>query len=111
MIVRDNHGVARIWRGRTAAARAEEYRRYLFDVGVKKIATLPGNRGVQLMMRKAADEGEFMVVSYWDSIASIEGYAGADYTKVHDLARDSEFLIEKETRVRHFELDVNFWPG
>ena len=107
----DHPMVARIWHGRTPAEKAEEYRQYLFDVGVKKIASLPGNRGVQLMMKKTAEEGEFMVVSYWDSIDAIKGYAGENYTRVHDLPRDKEFLIDMETLVRHFELDVNLWQG
>ncbi len=101
--------IARVWHGRTPVARADEYRQYLFDAGVKKIARIPGNRGVQLMMRKATDEAEFMVVSYWDSIDAIKGYAGATYEHVHDLPRDAEFLIDKETLVRHFELDADFW--
>jgi heme-degrading monooxygenase HmoA len=101
--------VARIWHGRTPADKAEEYKQYLFDVGVKKIASLPGNRGVQMMVNKTADQGEFMIVSYWDSIDAIKGYAGENYTRVHDLPRDKEFLIDMETLVRHFELDVNLW--
>jgi heme-degrading monooxygenase HmoA len=107
----DKPKIARVWHGRTPAARAEEYRQYIFEVGVKKIASLPGNRGVQLMVETTAEEGEFLVVSYWDSIEAIKGYAGADYTRVHDLPRDDEFLIDKEKLVRHFELDVNFWQG
>jgi heme-degrading monooxygenase HmoA len=107
----DKPKIARIWHGRTPVGRADEYRQYLFDAGVKKIASIPGNRGVQIMMRKASDEAEFMVVSYWDSIDAIKGYAGATYERVHDLPRDNEFLIDKETLVRHFELDVNFWQG
>src|ERR1700721_2277260 len=75
--------VARIWHGRTPADRADEYRQYLFEGGVKKIATLPGNRGVQMMMSRTAEQSEFMVISYWDSIDAIKGYAGADYTRVH----------------------------
>ena len=103
--------VARVWHGRTPLDKAEEYRQYLFDVGVKKIATLPGNRGVQMMVAKNADQGEFMVISYWDSVDAIKGYAGADYTKVHDLPRDKDFLIDKESLVRHFDLDVNLWQS
>jgi heme-degrading monooxygenase HmoA len=103
--------VARIWHGRTPTEKADEYRQYLFDAGVKKIATLPGNRGVQMMMSRTAEQGEFMVISYWDSIDAIKGYAGAEYTKVHDLPRDKEFLIDQETLVRHFELDVNLWQS
>ena len=110
-VMSDHPMVARIWHGRTPIDKADEYKQYLFEVGVKKIASLPGNRGVQLMMNKTADQGEFMVVSYWDSIDAIKGYAGETYTKVHDLPRDKEFLIDMETLVRHFELDVNLWQG
>ena len=101
--------IARIWHGRTPLARADEYRQYLFDAGVRKIAAIPGNLGVQMLMRKTAQEGEFMVVSYWDAIADIEGFAGPAYERVRDLPRDDEFLIAKETRVRHFALDAEFW--
>ena len=107
----DHPMVARIWHGHTSADKAEEYRQYLFDVGVKKIASLPGNRGVQMMVSKSPEQAEFMVVSYWDSIDAIKGYAGADYTKVHDLPRDKDFLIDREPLVRHFDLGVNFWQG
>ena len=103
--------VARVWHGRTPLDKADEYRQYLFDAGIKKIATLPGNRGVQMMVAKAADQGEFTVVSYWDSVDAIKGYAGADYTKVHDLPRDKDFLIDKESLVHHFDLDVNLWQS
>jgi heme-degrading monooxygenase HmoA len=103
--------IARLWHGRTPLARADEYRQYLFDAGVRKIAAIPGNRGVQMMMRKTPDEAEFMVVSYWDSIEAIKGYAGASYEHVHDLPRDAEFLIDREALVRHLELEVNFWQA
>jgi heme-degrading monooxygenase HmoA len=103
--------IARIWHGRTPADKADEYRQYLFEVGIKKIATLPGNRGVQMMVSKTAEQGDFTVISYWDSIEAIKSYAGEDYTKVHDLPRDKEFLIDHEPLVRHLSLDVNLWQG
>jgi heme-degrading monooxygenase HmoA len=110
-VLADHPMVARVWHGRTPLAKADEYRQYLYEVGVKKIATLPGNRGVQMMVSKSTDQGEFMVISYWDSVDAIKGYAGADYTRVHDLPRDKDFLIDKETLVRHFDLDVNLWQS
>ena len=63
-LLADHPMVARVWHGRTPLDKADEYRQYLFDVGVKKIATLPGNRGVQMMVARTADQGEFMVISY-----------------------------------------------
>lgn len=103
--------IARVWHGRTSAAKAEEYRKYLFEAGVQAIAKLPGNRGVQMLVGIGSEVGEFTVVSFWDSIEAIKGYAGEDYTKVHDLPRDAEFLIDHEPLVRHYHLDVNFWQG
>jgi heme-degrading monooxygenase HmoA len=103
--------IARIWHGRTPAAKAEEYAHYLFDSGVKKIAGIVGNRGVQMMRAESGDEAEFMIISYWDSIDAIKRFAGEDYTKTHDLPRDHEFLIAMEPKVRHLQLAVNFWQG
>ena len=105
----DRPMVARIWHGRTPASKADEYQAYLYESGVKRIAAIPGNRGVQMMVSRAAGQAEFMVVSFRDSREAIKGYAGEDYTRVHDLPRDREFLIEPETLVRHFDLPVNFW--
>ena len=35
-IIAEHPMVARIWHGRTPAEKADEYRQYLFEVGVKK---------------------------------------------------------------------------
>ena len=103
--------VARVWHGRTPPAKLEAYRQYLFDAGVRKIAALPGNRGVQMLVTRTPDAGDFTVISFWDSVEAIKGYAGEDYTRVHDLPRDAEFLIDHEPLVRHYDLDVNFWQA
>ena len=107
--------IARIWQGRTPLVRADEYRQYLFDAGVTKIAAIPGNRGVQMMMRTTAQEAEFVVVSYWETIEANKAFSGSNYEQVRDLPRDGEFLIAKDTLARHFDLDVDFrraipWP-
>ncbi len=103
--------IARVWHGRPPAAKAEDYRKYLFEAGVQAIAKLPGNRGVKMLAGIAGETGDFTVISFWDSIDAIKGYAGEDYTKVHDLPRDSEFLIDHEKLVRHYHLDVDFRQG
>ena len=47
----------------------------------------------------------FEVVSYWPWLQAIEAFAGTDQA-VHDAPRDSEFLVDKETRVRNYRLFV-----
>jgi len=103
--------IARLWQGRTQASRAEEYTRYLYDAGVRKIAAVPGNRGVQMLRLVHGDVAEFEVLSYWDSLDAIRRYAGEDYENVRHLPRDPEYMIGKAPVVRHFEVIVNDWPS
>lgn len=86
--------VARIWQGRTTAARADEYEHYLHDNGIRKLAATEGNLGVQMMRRSDGAAVEFTVISYWASRDDIKNFAGDDIEKPRHLARDAEFLLE-----------------
>jgi len=99
--------IARIWYGETEARRAEEYTAYLHAAGVRKIAAIAGNRGVQMLRRLRGAVAEFEVLSYWDSVDDIKRYAGEDYEKVRALPKDAEYMIGKGPEVRHFEVVVN----
>jgi heme-degrading monooxygenase HmoA len=101
--------IARIWRGRTLATRADDYTRYLHEAGVRKIAAIPGNRGVQMLRMVRDDTADFQVLSYWDSFEAIKLFAGNDYEKVRHLANDPEYMIGDEPTVQHFEVVVNDW--
>lgn len=93
--------VARHWHGKVPKARAEEYERYIAEA-IKKFTTLHGSRGYQLFREDDGDVVHFSVISYWDSLDDIHGYAGADIRKVRPLPRDPEFLIDPEPTVRNY---------
>jgi heme-degrading monooxygenase HmoA len=98
------HVIARIWRGRTLAAKADDYERYLNDSGIAKLRTLPGNLGVTVLRRSDGDKTEFLVMSLWDSVDAIKKFAGEDYQKAVLLPRDREYLIEVEPNVFHYDV-------
>lgn len=99
--------IARIWHGQTLATTADEYARYLDEEGVRAIARIPGNRGVQ-MLRSVRDRiADFLVLSYWDSREAIKLFAGEDYEQVRHLPDDPKYLIGEAPTVRHFEVIVN----
>jgi heme-degrading monooxygenase HmoA len=100
-----NARVARMWHGRTSNARADEYAAYLGE-GIKAFARIPGNLGYQMMRETIGDETHFSVISYWPSRDAIRAYAGDDISKVHDLPRDPEFLIDREPQVKNYDLAV-----
>jgi heme-degrading monooxygenase HmoA len=90
--------IARIWRGRTRAAKADEYARYLYEHGIKPLEEKA--LGVQLLREDRADESEFVTISYWESVEAMSRFAGANPRRIHHLERDAEFLIELPSGVQ-----------
>lgn len=94
--------IVRIWRGRTKPARADEYERYNFEVGIRPL--IAKALGVQTFREDRADETEFMTISYWESIEAMGRFTGGDPSQVHHLPRDREFLIELPKAVQVLRL-------
>jgi heme-degrading monooxygenase HmoA len=96
--------IARIWRGTTAADRAEEYLQYIRDTGVPDYRNTPGNHGVQILMRTHDDRTDFTILSYWDSMDAIKAFAGDDPEVSRYYPEDDKYLIEKHPNVEHHEV-------
>jgi hypothetical protein len=84
--------IARIWRGRTPRARADEYAAYLYEHGIKPLERKA--LGVQQLREDRDGESEFVTISYWESVEAMSRFAGPDPRRIHHLERDPEFLIE-----------------
>ncbi|OUL20840.1 hypothetical protein BV378_28565 [Nostoc sp. RF31YmG] len=96
--------VARIWHGTVLTSKADEYYAYLVESGIKKIESIPGNLGAQVLRRTDGNNTEFTVISYWESRDAIRKFAGNNLEKVNPLPRDNEYLIKPETKVKHFDV-------
>jgi len=84
--------IARIWRGRTARNRADEYERYLYEHGIRPLEKKA--LGVQLLREDRAHETEFVTISYWESVPAMSRFAGPDPTRIHHLEKDADYLLE-----------------
>jgi heme-degrading monooxygenase HmoA len=61
-----------------------------------------------LALRRIVDNrAEFLLVSLWDSMESIRGFAGDDVNKAVFYPEDERFLIERDDHVSHFEVVFN----
>src|SRR5262245_46121958 len=96
--------IARIWRGRTKASAAEEYKNYLMETGVKSTSSTEGNRGVYIWKKISGDTAEFVFVSVWESFNDIKKFAGNDVNKAVYYPKDKEYLLELEPEVEHYEV-------
>jgi len=94
--------IARIWRGRTAIERVDEYEAYNYDAGVRLL--IGTALGVQTFREDREHDAEFVTISYWETIESMRAFAGDDPTAIRHLDRDPEFLLELPTEVQILRL-------
>jgi heme-degrading monooxygenase HmoA len=102
--------IARIWHGMTPAAKADEYLDVLNRSGVPDYQRTPGNRGVYVLRRLEGDRAHFLILTFWDSLQAIQGFAGDDVEKARYYPEDKDFLMEFETKVAHYDVLVRPSP-
>ena len=90
--------IARIWRGRTTRARADEYAPYLYEEGIKPLEEKA--LAVQQLREDRDTETEFVTISYWENVEAMSRFTGSDPRQIHHLPRDKEFLIELPNSVQ-----------
>ena len=58
------------------------------------------------MWTRDLDDGrtEVLTVSWWESRAAIEGFAGSDIDVAVFYPEDDEYLVDRETTVLHYEV-------
>ncbi len=94
--------IARIWRGRTTRAKADEYATYLYENGVKVLEQRA--LAVQQLREDRDHDSEFITISYWENVEAMSRYAGSDPRRIHHLERDKEFLIELPETVQVLQI-------
>lgn len=89
----------RIWRGRTAREKADEYQSYWFKTGIDPLIQR-GAISVQMLREDRESETEFVTISYWATIEAMTDEPGTDPRRAHHLDRDKEFLLELPDEVQ-----------
>jgi heme-degrading monooxygenase HmoA len=97
--------VERVWSARTTRNGATAYREYFQRVVLPELAAVAGYRGVRLLQRETGGDAiEVVVVTEWESLAVIRGFAGDDIERavVHDEA--AALFTDYDRTVRHYEV-------
>ena len=96
--------IARLWHGRTKAADADEYKRYLFNSGIPAYRATAGNRGACVLCRIEDDIAHFVTLSFWESREAVKAFAGDTIETAHYFPEDEKYLLEFESTVMHYEV-------
>lgn len=100
----ENFMIVRIWHGRTKRSRAAEYSKFLEERAIPDYGSVPGIVEVKVLRRDAEDVTHFLTVTHWESEDAIRSFAGSDILKAKYYPEDSDFLLEFEPQVQHFEV-------
>jgi len=104
--------IMRIWHGVTKTSRSDDFFNYLMKTGVPWYRSLVGNRGVFVLRRAKEEISEFLLLSLWDSMESIDRFAGPDIDKaIYNFSEDRDYLLELESEVTHYEVLTGFGSG
>jgi heme-degrading monooxygenase HmoA len=97
--------IARIWRGWVATDRVDDYVDYIERTGMAGYRQTPGNLGAQMLTRDLGDgRSEVLTLSWWTSLDVIHAFAGADIERAKFYPEDDEYLLDRETTVRHYQV-------
>jgi heme-degrading monooxygenase HmoA len=96
--------VARVWRGWTSPADADEYVDYIERTGLAAYKATPGNLGAWMLRRVDGDRIEFVTLSFWESLDAIHGFAGDEIERAVFYPEDDRFLVAREDTVTHYEI-------
>lgn len=96
--------IARIWHGMVPVSKGDEYLELMRRIALPEYLATRGNCGAWCLCRTEADVTHFEMLTFWEDTDAIKRFAGDDYSmaKYHDY--DSDYLIEMEPRVRHYEM-------
>jgi heme-degrading monooxygenase HmoA len=96
--------IARIWHGMVPVSKADEYLGLMRKIALPEYLATRGNRGAWCLYRTEANAAHFEMLTFWEDTDAIKRFAGSDFSMAKYYDFDSEYLIEMETRVRHYEV-------
>ena len=100
--------VERVWLARAANRdHAVAYASYFRRVVLPELKAVRGYRGANVLQRDRDEGVEIVVVSQWESLDVIRGFAGDDIDQavVHDEA--ARLLSGYDRTVRHFDIVID----
>ena len=97
--------IARLWHGWTTPGNADAYEKLLRSEIFPGIIArgIAGFHGIDLLRRDGGDEVEFVTLMWFESLATIERFAGADYAVAVVPPAAQALLKRFDARSAHYE--------
>jgi heme-degrading monooxygenase HmoA len=103
--------VIREWRGRASPSREDAYPKHFQEHVLPTLRQVPGFAGAYLSWRTLGDNIEFLVLTQWQSMDAIRGFAGKDVDKAVVEPGAVAALLDFDAGVHHYEVIENVLPA
>jgi heme-degrading monooxygenase HmoA len=96
--------ILREWRGRASPLKAEAYPAHFRRNVLPELVGVPGFLGAQLGKRQIGDRIEFLVLTRWRDVSSIQGFAGREIDRAIVEPGALAALTDFDACLRHYEV-------
>ena len=96
--------IVRMWHGRVPTSKAEAYRNFLNERAIPDYRSIQGNISAHVLERHEGEITHFITLTFWENLAAIKDFAGADVETAKYYPEDQDFLLEFEPTVMHYEV-------
>lgn len=103
--------IARLWHGVVPISKSDEYLSLMRRIALPEYLATQGNRGAWCLQRAEGDAKHFRMLTFWDDIEAVKRFAGDDLSVAKYYGFDSEYLIEMEPHVFHYEVFPDSLPS
>jgi heme-degrading monooxygenase HmoA len=98
--------IARIWSAQATPDCSPAYAEHLRNQVLPALQNIDGYQAAMLLERPAADAVEIIVITFWQSLDAIRGFAGADLERAVVEEEVAAMLSQFDRRVKHYEVAV-----
>ncbi len=100
--------IAREWRCICPADKIDEFVPYLHDTGIKDAGNTPGYIGAEILHREIEGKYEVVLITFWETMESVKGFAGEDFEKAVLYPEDYRYGITSDLIVKHYTVVERF---
>lgn len=98
--------IARVWSAHTTPGQAPAYVDHLKTHVLPTVRKVDGYAGAMLLEREVPGAVEIVVMTWWRSLETIRGFAGADVEEAVVADEAAALLTRFDRRARHYTVAV-----
>ena len=96
--------IARIWKGKTRIEHLDEYTNFMKVRAIPDYSQVEGFIKLTFLKRTDSNYAYFDLITFWENIEVIKGFAGSDFEKAKYYPEDTKYLIDFPEKVTHYEV-------